>query len=225
MKGCILCFALFSILHCFSASADSLSRKKKDRNNLFEIGTIHVNLFNGDKFYPVMHKERIWSYTRYHNNWLVNIEYYSFYSGTRKSARITSFRDFNEGEVFYTGFSSLRLGVGHTLSFGNFVLSPTFLITYRFNGAQEAYITTNNFSLWDEPITDVVHLRSFGAGLGSGISYIIKKRISLGMDGNLGYNFEKERPSQLGYLKPEGSIQYTPLRTYSTCHLRFGVLF
>ena len=225
MKSCILCFALILNQHCFSNSADSLHKEKKKRNNLIEVGTIHGNLFNGDRFYPVMRKERIWSYTRYHKKWLGRIEYYTFYSGIRKSAEIKSIRDFNEGDVIYTNFNSIRLGIGRKIAIGSFLIAPSFLITYRYNGGQDVFIEMKDASIWDEPIIDVVHLRSFGAGLGSGISYVIKKRISLGADANLCYNFEKERPSQLGYLKPEGSIHYTPHRAYSTCHLRLGVLF
>jgi hypothetical protein len=225
MRFCLICLIVFISQYSFSMDVDSIGHKRiKTRKNLIENGLAYFNLFNKDPYHRML-KVSNWAYTRYfRHEFSAKVEYFSYGSSTRHVANIKSSEDLKRGEIIYTDFRCVRFLFGKKLKFKNFVFSPLLSGNFRWDGYEEIFIGINPAAPWDKTQTELNRIKSLGIGIGGGIGYIFKNKISITVEDHLMYNFEKIHYKDFKFVK-SSDISYSPQKVWSTLHIRLGFLF
>lgn len=220
----ILTLILFSPHDLWAAKykSDSLNRKL-----ILELGNTFANMHRGNnesfrRSHPLFRYLSLTTY--FYKSYFINTQYNSILIGTKYYQKhITNFRAIAPGEILTYQFNLIRLNVGKSFHLNRIMISPYVSGNRRFGMGEEIFIGMNNYSLWDEYTTSRTEYRSFGIGLGCSINYLFKKRLSIGTESNLSYNFEKINPQPGANIDP-ANYGVIPSRFFSTLHFKIGYM-
>lgn len=214
---------IFIVFQLSDGIAGSQPKDSFGRKNLFEWGATSVNLFNHNGFVitsPTVNY--FFSYTRvltkYHL--LLKGDYHSYAAFNRH----TMYKNLNKqkGDIEYTEYQLARFSIGKIWYLKKWRFSPYFSYDRRWGFGDNVFWEKVNG--W-EPIYAVSHYKSFGLGLGGSINFIIKKKLTFGLETHSDYFFQKNNLKINGVENPKAETDYQPNRKAMACHLKVGFLF
>jgi len=98
------------------------------------------------------------------------------------------------GDIWLRKYNAFDIGVGTTYSVfkSKLNLQPCLMISTRPNGTENVYITSISGSFPKEPIFHNYSYRSLGLGAGFNIKYSFLKHLTVGLEMQYNYYFEKK---------------------------------
>lgn len=205
--------------------------KKEPSNNIrrvtLEIGNTYADMYGNDNdFYQkVIYGPKFFSVTAYaHKPYFIGVQYNKISIGTHYYVdNLSNPSNMKPGSTLVYSFGCVRINAGRSFKLKNFILNPYLSYNRRFGNGEEFFVDTVRGSLWGEYLTSRSEYRSNGIGIGLGINYLIKNRITLGIEANLNYNFEKINPQPGTTIKPS-DYGFKPSRWFSLVNYKIGYL-
>lgn len=191
-----------------------------------EIGNCYLNMIgNDDDWYKKSLDSKLFSITGYfHQSKFANIQYCNLFVPTQYYINhIDNPSKMIPGSTLKYVFNILKVNFGNSFKYRNMHISPYFSFNRRFGFGEEFFVDTIAASIWGEYLTSRSEYRSNGIGAGLIINYIIKNRISIGIEGNYNYNFEKIHPQPGTSINPS-EYGFSPTRKSSLFHFKLGYL-
>lgn len=197
------------------------------RRVTLEIGNTYVDMYGNDNdFYQkVVYGPKFFSVTAYvYKPYFISAQYNHVYVGTHYYLdNISTPANMTPGSTLAYYFRCYRLNVGRTFKLKNFTFNPHLSFNRRFGLGELFFVDTVRSHPWGGTIESRSEYRSNGVGIGLGINYLIRNRITLGIEANFNYNFEKINPQPGTTINPS-DYGFKPSRWFSLLNYKIGYL-
>jgi hypothetical protein len=219
----LILFILFNP-NLFSTNMHSVDSNQ--RKLALGIGNCYLNMIGNDEDgFRRSYYSKLYSVSAYfHRAKFVNVQYCNLAIATKYAEEHLDFNSqMTPGKTLFYYYNLVKLNVGNSFKYENFQFSPYFSFNKRFGFGEEFFVDTISASLWGEYVTSRSEYNSLGIGIGLSVDYVIKNRVTIGVESSYNYNFEKIHPQPGTSINPT-DYGFTPSKKSTLFHFKVGYL-